>query len=136
MDYWCDPEFDKLYAQQHAELDPAKRQEIVKQMQAIHYDAAPSIDFWYPENLEAYRSDKFKDLTKMPEDGGVLNGQSGYYALLKAQPVGADSKNASDSSGGGMGAGGWVAIAVALLAALGGGAWLARRRGSTADDRE
>jgi peptide/nickel transport system substrate-binding protein len=136
MDYWCDPEFDKLYAQQHAELDPAKRQEIVKQMQAIHYDAAPSIDFWYPENLEAYRSDKFTGLTKMPEDGGVLNGQSGYYALLKAAPVGADGENASSDSGGGLSAGSWVGIAVALLAALGGGAWLARRRGSTADDRE
>ena len=91
MDYWCDPEFDKLFAQQHAELDQAKRQEIVKQMQAIHYDAAPSIDFWYPESLEAFRSDKFTGLTKMPEDGGVLTGQSGYWALLDAKPVSAAS---------------------------------------------
>ena len=106
MDYWCDPEFDRLFAQQHAELDPPKRQEIVKQMQAIHYDAAPSIDFWYPESLEAFRSDKFTGLTKMPQDGGVLTGQSGYWALLDAKPVGADGGDAAGDSGGlGTGAG-------------------------------
>jgi peptide/nickel transport system substrate-binding protein len=134
MDYWCDPEFDKLYAQQHAELDEAKRQEIVKQMQAIHYDAAPSIDFWYPENLEAYRSDKWTGLTKMPEDGGVLNGQSGYWALLKAEPVSASDNGSGDD--GGLGTGGWVGRGVAVLGVLAGVAFLARRRGASADDRE
>ena len=134
MDYWCDPEFDKLYAQQHAELDEAKRQEIVKQMQAIHYDAAPSIDFWYPENLEAYRSDKWTGLTKMPEDGGVLNGQSGYWALLKAEPVSASDNGSGDD--GGLGTGGWVGLGVAVLVVLAGVAFLARRRGASADDRE
>ena len=99
MDYWCAPEFDKLFAEQHAELDQTKRQEIVKQMQAIHYDAAPSIDFWYPESLEAFRSDKFTGLTKMPEDGGVLTGQSGYWGLLDAKPVSADGGDEGGTGG-------------------------------------
>ncbi len=133
MDYWCDPEFDKLFAEQHAELDQAKRQEIVKQMQAIHYEAAPSIDFWYPESLEAYRSDKFTGLTKMPQDGGVLTGQSGYWALLDARPVSAES---GDTDGGGLGTGGWIGLGALAVIVLGGGALLARRRGATADDRE
>jgi peptide/nickel transport system substrate-binding protein len=133
MDYWCDPEFDKLFAEQHAELDQAKRQEIVKQLQAIHYDAAPSIDFWYPESLEAFRSDKFTGLTKMPEDGGVLTGQSGYWALLDAKPVSADG---DDTDGGGLGTGGWIGLGALAVIVLGGGAMLARRRGATADDRE
>jgi peptide/nickel transport system substrate-binding protein len=133
MDYWCDPQFDELYAQQHAELDQGKREEIVKQMQAIHYEAAPSIDFWYPESLEAYRSDKFTNLTKMPAKGGVLTGQSGYWALLTAEPVGADS---AEESGGGMGTGGWVGLGAVAVVLLGGGALLARRRGATAEDRE
>jgi len=133
MDYWCDPEFDKLYAQQHAELDQGKREQIVKQMQTIHYEAAPSIDFWYPESLEAYRSDKFTKLTKMPAKGGVLTGQSGYWALLSAEPVGAGN---AEESGGGMGTGGWVGLGAVAVVLLGGGALLARRRGATAEDRE
>ena len=133
MDYWCDPEFDKLFAQQHSELDQTKRQEIVKQMQAIHYDAAPSIDFWYPESLEAFRSDKFTGLTTMPEDGGVLTGQSGYWALLDAKPVRADGGATED---GGLGTGGWIGLGALAVVILGGGTVLARRRGATADSRE
>ena len=33
--YYCNPEYDKLYKQQQTEIDPAKRADIVHQMQAI-----------------------------------------------------------------------------------------------------
>ncbi|HEX5426892.1 MAG TPA: ABC transporter substrate-binding protein [Pedococcus sp.] len=133
MDYWCDPEFDRLFKAQHAELDQAKRQEIVKQMQAIHYDAAPSIDFWYPDSLDAYRSDRFTNLTKQPEKDGVLTGQSGYWALWTAEPVGATEAGAG---GGGMGTGGWIGLGALAVLLIGGGTWAARRRTATADERE
>jgi peptide/nickel transport system substrate-binding protein len=133
MDYWCDPEFDRLFKAQHAELDQAKRQEIVKQMQAIHYDAAPSIDFWYPDSLDAYRSDRFTNLTKQPEKDGVLTGQSGYWALWTAEPVGATEAGAG---GGGMGTGGWIGLGAVAVLLIGGGTWAARRRTATADERE
>lgn len=132
MDYWCDPQFDKLYGQQHAELDPAKRQSIVKEMQAIHYAAAPSIDFWYGQNLEAYRSDRFTNLTKQPTDGGVITGQSGYWAFYDAKPV----TDGGSDSGSGLGAGAWTGIGAAAVIVLGGGAFLATRRKKTADERE
>ena len=41
--FFCDPEYDKLYAQQLAEFDEAKRVEIVKQMQARFYDQVPVV---------------------------------------------------------------------------------------------
>ena len=36
--YFCDKEYDELYAQQLAEYDPAKRAGIVKQMESRLYD--------------------------------------------------------------------------------------------------
>jgi peptide/nickel transport system substrate-binding protein len=70
----------------------------------------------------------------MPEDGGVLNGQSGDWALLKAEPVSASDNGSGDD--GGLGIGGWVGLGVAVLVVLAGVAFLARRRGASADDRE
>jgi peptide/nickel transport system substrate-binding protein len=132
MDYWCNKEFDQLYAKQHAELDPEKRQAIVQQMQAIHYKSAPSIDFWYPDRLEAYRSDRFTNLTKQPTKGGIITAQSGYWAMYGATPV----KDSTATNEAGLGAGGWTGIGVAAVLVIGGGAFLASRRKKTADERE
>src|SRR3712207_8135586 len=35
--FYCNPEYDKLYEQQKVTIDPAKRAEIVKQMQRLLY---------------------------------------------------------------------------------------------------
>ncbi len=129
MDFWCNKKFDQLYAKQHSALDPKKRQQIVQQMQALHYHAAPSIDFWYADMLEAYRSDRFTHLTKQPEDGGSISGQTFYWAMYDATPV----DQSSDQSGG-PGAGLWAGIGVVVVVALGGLAALRRRR--SAEDTE
>jgi peptide/nickel transport system substrate-binding protein len=52
--------YDELYAQQGAELDHAKRVQMVWEMQQIvHDDAAYIIPFYY-ETIQAYRTDRFK----------------------------------------------------------------------------
>ncbi|MGO3181170.1 MAG: ABC transporter substrate-binding protein, partial [Brevibacterium linens] len=130
QDGWCNKEFDKLYQAQHVELDQAKRQELVQKALAIHYEEAPSVTLWYPNQLEAYRSDRFENFTKQPSDGGAIANQVGYWGYSSVEPV-----SEEETTGGGMGAGGWIGIAAAAIVVLGGGGWLLSRR-KKSDDRE
>ena len=42
--FYCDKQYDALYAQQGEQIDPAQRAETVKQMQKMVYDDAPYVD--------------------------------------------------------------------------------------------
>ncbi|MDN6122361.1 MAG: ABC transporter substrate-binding protein [Brevibacterium sp.] len=132
QDGYCSKTFDKLYRQQHVELDENKRIDLVHQALAQHYEDTASITLWYPNQLEAYRSDRFTGFTKQPTDGGIIANQVGYWGYTSVEPV-----NAEDASGegGGMGAGGWVGIAAAAIVVIGGGGFLLSRR-KKSDDRE
>lgn len=128
QDGWCNPEFDKLYKQQHAELDKGKRQELVRKAQMIHYNDAPSITLWYAKNLEGYRSDRFEDFGLQPSDGGSITNQSGYWGFFEAKPV------SGAKSGGGVPTGVWVGGGIVVLLIIGGVVFAVLRRKS-ADDR-
>ena len=84
---WCDPAFDELYDAQHAELDPTKRAELVKQAFTMIHEAAVNDVLYYADSLEAYRSDRFTNFTKQPQEGGVITGQNGYWGFYDATPV-------------------------------------------------
>lgn len=56
---YSNPEYDKLFEAQSVELDPAKRQEIVFQMQQMVFDNVVYIIPYYPDNVQAYRTDHF-----------------------------------------------------------------------------
>ncbi|MCA9837555.1 MAG: ABC transporter substrate-binding protein [Trueperaceae bacterium] len=66
---YSNPEYDELYAAQATELDPAKRQEIVWQMQAIMLRDLPYIIPYYQQQVQAFRTDRFSgwitDATKV-----------------------------------------------------------------------
>ncbi|GGP53719.1 ABC transporter substrate-binding protein [Saccharothrix coeruleofusca] len=130
--FFCDAEYDALYAQQKAEFDLAKRSEIVKRMQQRFYDQVPSVVLGYDNALEAYRSDKFAGFPLQPEKGGVIMAQNGVWGYYGATPT----DNAGRSSSGGSTAlviGGGAGALVVLV----GGAWLvSRRRGASAGERE
>jgi peptide/nickel transport system substrate-binding protein len=133
---YCNPEYDRLYLQQQAELDKDKRKQIVQDMQAMLYRDVSAFVLVYEQLLEAYRSDKFAGFTTQPADGGIINNQSGYWGYYLAQPVGESEDEAAESDGGGSTAAivGIVGGAAVLLAAA---AWgISRRRSGTAADRE
>ncbi|MGW0550039.1 ABC transporter substrate-binding protein [Streptomyces altiplanensis] len=128
----CDKKFDELYAQQTAEYDEAKRAEIVKRMQSRLYDTGYMNVMAYPNAVEAYRTDQIKSITTMPESGGNLWGQDGYWSWWSAVPADVD-----DTSGeGGSSTGLVVGIGAAAVLAVGLGIFVAMRRRSTAEDRE
>ena len=108
--FFCDPEYDALYAAQAEETDQAARAEIVKQMQKIIYDAVPYVVTYYYDNLEAYRSDRFTGFVGQPEGSGSLLFQYGTYSYENVAPISADggetaapSPGASESADAGGG---------------------------------
>ncbi len=131
--YYCNPEYDKLYDQQLAELDTGKRAAIVKQMQQVLYKDNVFVVWGYADQLEAFRSDVIEKMTPQPDPGGNYDSQDGYWSWWSALPAGATSTD--DSSGGGNGLA--IGIGAGVLVALAGAFVLVRRRGgAAADERE
>jgi peptide/nickel transport system substrate-binding protein len=127
----CDKAYDALYEQQAGELDPARRIALAKRMQARLYGQSTSVILYYENALEAYSGDRFSYFQTMPDPGGLIYGQDGYWSFLTAAPGGARTGPAGAHSG-------WLFAAVAAGAlVLGGGALFGwRRRRGTAEDRE
>jgi peptide/nickel transport system substrate-binding protein len=143
--FFCDPQYDELYKQQATETDPAKRAEIVKQMQQIFYDSAAYIVTFYYTDPQAYRSDRFTGFVAQPDPDGVVLFQWGTWSYDNLKPVSAaapvaepGSTNAaqqtpaSSSTNWGL----IIGIIVAVLIVAGVGFGLARGRAGSADDRE
>ncbi|MGO1972951.1 MAG: ABC transporter substrate-binding protein [Propionibacteriaceae bacterium] len=130
--YYCNEEYDKLYAQQQAEMDPAARAELVKQMQQILHDDNAFVIWGYAGMLEAYRSDVIGSMTPQPDPGGNYFGQDGYWSWWSAVPADAE---ADDGAGGGTGLA--IGIGAGVLVVGAAAAFLVvRRRSATSDDRE
>lgn len=88
--YYCNPEYDKLYAEQRTELDPVKRFDIVHEMQKIYYEDAGYAIMWYDPIFQAYRTDRFTGYRPQPApEGDLLEGYGGPSAVWTTlRPVG------------------------------------------------
>jgi peptide/nickel transport system substrate-binding protein len=122
----CDPAYDKLYKQQHVELDHAKRVQLAHQMLlrfASH--AVYDVLYTYPD-LQAYRKGRFTGWVRQPAGYGpvIFSNSSPSYARLK--PVSATASSAG--SGGGSSAGLIAGIVIAVLVIAGAVYALLRRR--------
>lgn len=130
--FFCDKAYDALYSQQLTTLDPAKRQQIVAQMQEILYKANQDIILYYPNTLVAYRSNV---LTNVPN--GTKNAEGTYPAqnvfdlYLNAAPVTATQTAASGTPIAGI-----IGGIAAALVVVGVVVAVVVRRRRTAGDRE
>lgn len=127
----CDKTYDDLYAKQLAEYDPAKRADLVKQMESRLYDLGYMNVMAYPNAVEAYRTDQIKSITTMPEKAGNIYGQDGYWSWWSATP--ADSDGSSDGSGS---TGVVIGVVAGAAVLVGAGVFFALRRRATAEERE
>jgi peptide/nickel transport system substrate-binding protein len=80
---YANPDYDELFAEQGVEMDRAKRQEIVWEMQRlVHEDVVYIIPF-YEQNVQAYRTDRFAGWIT---DAGKLD-LSDISSLIAIEPV-------------------------------------------------
>ncbi|GAB2972703.1 ABC transporter substrate-binding protein [Streptomyces pseudoechinosporeus] len=128
----CDKQYDELYEKQLAEYNPAKRADLVKQMESRLYDTGYMNVMAYPNAVEAYRTDQIESIMTMPQDAGNIYGQDGYWSWWSATPA-ADGEAASEES---SSAGVIIGIVAGAVVLAGVGAFFAMRRRATAEDRE
>ncbi|GGL12031.1 ABC transporter substrate-binding protein [Streptomyces flaveus] len=128
----CDKQYDELYEKQLAEYDPAKRADLVKQMESRLYDTGYMNVMAYPNAVEAYRTDQIESIMTMPQDAGNIYGQDGYWGWWSATPA-ADGEAASEES---SSAGVIIGIVAGVVVLAGAGAFFTMRRRATAEDRE
>ena len=125
----CDPAYDRLYAAQISEYDPAARAGIVKKVEAQLYADRYVNVLSYPNTLEAYRSDVIASMQMQPQPHGIYDGQDGYWSWWSAVPASASAPSHSGAASVLAG----IAVAVVLGAAV---VLLVLRRRSTAQERE
>lgn len=115
--YYCNPEYDRLYQQQRATLDPQERLEIIHEMQRIFYEDAAYAVLWYPPTFQAYRTDTFTGYQSQPApEGDLLAGYSRDVAL-SLRPV-SEGSSGSSTEARGISAGVWIAIGAGVIALI------------------
>lgn len=67
---WTNARYDELYTKQLGETDAATRHAQVAEMQQILYDEAPYHVLYYPNQLDAYRTDRFGGWKNQPTENG------------------------------------------------------------------
>jgi peptide/nickel transport system substrate-binding protein len=145
--WYCNPEYDRLYAAQNRETDDARRVELVRQMQQIIFEDAPYLVTAYVTTGQALRTDRFACFQPQPDPGGVLLVQYGAHNYFSMRPadeagdcdgvtsaVGATASPTTEDEGRSTVV--LVAGGVLLLAVLAGGGFWAFRRRETAGERE
>ena len=128
---WSNAQFDQLNGEQQKELDPAKRRQMIWQMQQVFYEDAPIIPFAYPEDLEAYNTSRWTGWVRSPQpNGAAFYTNNNMATYLEVHPVVASAAAAGGSSTV------WVAVAIpiAVIAAAAGLVLLRRRRAAPVDE--
>ncbi len=96
--YYSNPEYDRLFLEQRAESDPAKRKELLTQIQELVYAEAPYHILYYDAELHAYRKDKFGGWTNQPSEGGTPLFGYGSFGYTKLTDLAAASPEPSASA--------------------------------------
>ncbi|MEP6477430.1 MAG: ABC transporter substrate-binding protein [Actinomycetota bacterium] len=124
--YYCNPEYDKLYTQQQSETDPAKRADIVHQMQSMLYQDQPYVVLWNDALLEGWSS-KWTGFLPQPEgETGDILATYGPLSFISLRPVTGSSAGTTSGSGG-IPLWVWIAI-LALVVIVIIGIWVSRHR--------
>jgi peptide/nickel transport system substrate-binding protein len=94
-----DPQYDQLYDEQRSTMDQQARLTIVQNAQRLLYQQIPGIVLAYPNNLAAYRTDRFTGWIPAPKGGYLIPGYN-YDSLTNITPVSASVATADSGSTG------------------------------------
>ncbi len=64
--FWCNDDYSRMYQEQKKQLDIDERAATIKEMQRIAYEDNPYVIFYYDNQFEAWRTDRFEGWTKTP----------------------------------------------------------------------
>jgi peptide/nickel transport system substrate-binding protein len=127
--FFCDRNYDRLYARQLTQFSRAERAQTVASMQRILYDADVDVILYYPATLSAVRADRVRDYFRGPPNArGVYPAQNTFDDWRLAVP-------APHRAGGSDGTAPWMLAALTAAAAAGAIVLVMRHR-ATADQRE
>jgi peptide/nickel transport system substrate-binding protein len=128
--FFCNPSYDKLYAQQATEFSTAQRAATIGKMQQVLYSNAVDVVLYYPDFLSAVRTSAVKNyFYGRPNAQGFYPQQNLFINWLDATPVA--SSNTSSSSGTTLA----IVIPIVVVVLLAGAALVFWRR-RTAGERE
>jgi peptide/nickel transport system substrate-binding protein len=116
---YSNPQYDALYVQQAQAVDPAQRQQIIRQMQQILYEDSPYSVLWYNTLVQAYRTDTWTGYSSVPKGGdgaAFRNMLRDTYVNLK--PVTATENAATPGSSSNTGLIVGIVIAVLVVIAV------------------
>jgi peptide/nickel transport system substrate-binding protein len=128
--FWCNEDYSQMYLDQKTQLDIDARVETIQEMQRIAYEENPYVIFFYDNQFEAYRTDKFEGWTATPTaiDVGQVAFTPSNSTYLNLRPVSAETAEAGSGTSPIV----WVLVgtgAVILIA----GVVIFERRGSAED---
>lgn len=128
--FYCNPEFDKLFAQQGTQVDANARMDTIHQMLQILYDDGNNLVLFYANGLFGVRTDQTKNyVIGSADQNGNYPPQNTFLNWRQAEPVAAEGSSTNV----------WliVGIIVAVVVVVGGvGAVLIARKRSSADAKE
>lgn len=98
--FYCNPQFDELFAKQVSALDQTERASYIAQMQEIFYKDNVNLILYYANGLSVTRKDLVQNATYgQPNADGIYPAQSSFWNSLSAQPPTADKATTAEDSG-------------------------------------
>lgn len=118
--FWCDEEYSRMYQEQKTQLDLEERAATIKEMQRIAYEQNPYVVFYYDNQPEAWRTDRFEGWTKTPTntDSGQVAYSVSNETYLNLQPLGGGGEGGAGSGEGGTSPLLYVGLGIVAVAAI------------------
>src|SRR5918997_1285469 len=116
--FWCDEDYSRMYQEQKTQLDLEERAATIKEMQRIAYEENPYIVFYYDNQTEAWRTDRFEGWIKTPKtaDPGQVAFSFSNETYINLRPL--SSEDEAGGAGGGESPppyGGVVGVGAAVI---------------------
>lgn len=133
--FFCNEDYDELFAQQITQFDPEERAATIAEMQSILYANNADLILFYKNGLSAIRTDQVTDyLQGEQQSDGFYPLQHSFSQWSKAKPAsGAESSSeqAKEASSNTLT---WIGLGALVVVLIGVGVFVLRRR--TAAQRE
>ena len=118
--FWCNEDYSDMYQEQKNQLDLDERAATIKEMQRIAYEDNPYVIFYYDNQFEAWRTDKFEGWTKTPTnaDPGQVAYTFSNETYMNLQPLSSRARTAVEAARPRCCTSGWRSSGSAVIAVI------------------